>query len=88
MGFEETISLPSKIFFKFILPKTGTLVTDYQQTQDGQRFWTNKIGKALQKSLFVNFQSDRVIKQVTSIRELDSLRTDIHRNHQKYRQKE
>lgn len=78
------------IFFDYILPKTGTIVTDYQQTSKGRGFWESRIGNALQLGkyvYYVNFQPDRIIKQITDARELEDLTDIAYGNHQKYKQR-
>lgn len=47
--------IPQKMFFEFLLPKFGTIVTDSQQTWDGKRFWRLRIAEALEKKLNVYF---------------------------------
>jgi hypothetical protein len=78
------------IFFDYILPKTGTIVTDYQQTSKGRGFWGDRIGEALNIGkyvYYVNFQPDRIIKQIINIRELEDLSDIAYGDHQKYRQR-
>jgi len=89
-GYPATSGLPADIFFERILPKTGTIVTDYQQTPNGKRFWGDRIGTALDSGKFVyyvNFQPLRVIKRISSIDDLRSLDKEIYGGHQKYRQR-
>lgn len=85
-GFKETRGLPSRIFFDHILPKTGTIVTDYLQTDEGEGFWLDRVGDALSESKFVyyvNFLPQRVIKQITSVDELREIRDVVWSDHQK-----
>lgn len=51
----KTGRIASKIFFDFLLPKTGIVVTDAEQTENGQEFWFNRIGEAFEKRLFVYY---------------------------------
>lgn len=90
VGFKETRGLPSRIFFDYILPKTGTIVTDYLQTNEGERFWGDRVGDALSEGNFVyyvNFLPPRVIQQIKHIDELRSIRDIVWGEHQKYRQR-
>lgn len=78
------------VFFDIILPKTGTIVTDYQHTGYGRRFWARQIAKALSIGkyvYYVNFQPDRVIQQITNIHQLEDLSPSIYGDHQKYKQR-
>lgn len=63
----KTSNIASKIFFDFLLPKTGIVVTDAEQTEDGQAFWFNRIGDAFNKGLYVYFidiMAPRKIKRI------------------------
>jgi len=85
-----TSGLASNIFFNYILPKTGTIVTDYLQTKEGAGFWEDRINDALSSNKFVyyvNFLPPRVIKQITNIDELRAMRNTVWGDHQKYRQR-
>lgn len=54
----ETKDLAAKIFFDHLLPKTGCIITDTKQTENGETFWHNRIGEALQNpKYFVYFVS-------------------------------
>src|SRR5574343_1575768 len=48
-------TLPHDIFFKVLLPKFGTVVTDGEQTDDGIKFWEYQIGYALNNNLNVYY---------------------------------
>lgn len=82
--------LPSKIFFDYLLPKTGLIITDYQQTSNGRRFWGDRIAGALERGLYVyyvNLQPERVLGQITNVDQLDNLSSFLYGKHQKYRQR-
>ena len=71
-----TNGLAKTIFLNELLPKYKTIITDAYQTQDGKRFWGNRIVEALGNGLFVyyiNSLQPRTIKQTHSISELDNL---------------
>lgn len=57
---------PQKIFFDFLLPKYGCIVTDSEQTWYGQRFWQLRISEALKKGLFV-YYFDFKLKQLVQV---------------------
>lgn len=78
--------------FSLILfyPKTHTIVTDYLQTDERERFWGDRVGDALSEGKFVyyvNFLPQRVIQQVNSVRELRAIHDIVWGDHQKYRQR-
>lgn len=57
--------IPKKMFFDYLLPKFGTVITDSQQTWDGKRFWKLRITEAFEKGLnvyFCNFANHEIIK--------------------------
>jgi hypothetical protein len=91
IGYPDLLTgLPSYIFFNILLPKTGTIVTDYQQTNAGRRFWGDRISTALSIGkyvYYVNFQPDRVLQQITNIQQLEDLSPSIYGSHQKYKQR-
>lgn len=46
-----TTGITSYIFFKILLPQYGAIISDGLQTQDGKRFWINRISEAFDKEL-------------------------------------
>jgi hypothetical protein len=42
----QTKGLPDKIFFEYIIPETGTVVSDGEQTVRGEHFWQRMIATA------------------------------------------
>jgi hypothetical protein len=52
-----TNDIPKKIFFDFLLPITGIMITDAEQTEDGERFWYNRIHDAWKLNKYVYFVS-------------------------------
>jgi hypothetical protein len=57
IGSSQIRNLPTSIFFNHLLPKTGTIITDSHQTDDGHRFWSRRIGDAFElghKVTYVN----------------------------------
>jgi len=50
-----TSGLAQRIFFHYLLPIYGVMVTDTMQTPDGRRFWINRIGDAFKKDLRVYY---------------------------------
>lgn len=56
---------PQKIFFKDLLPKFGTIMTDSKQTWNGKRFWRYRIQDAFNMNLnvyFYNFDGHVIVK--------------------------
>lgn len=49
------VGVASDIFFNYLLPLTGCIVTDLYQTSNGQRFWEDRIHDALSRGLHVYF---------------------------------
>lgn len=47
--------IPQKMFFEYLLPKFGTIMTDSEQTWDGRRFWRLRLVEAFEKQLNVYF---------------------------------
>ena len=89
-GYPILTGLAEYVFNELILPITGTIVTDYQQTNNGKRFWQDRIGKALKAKkyvYYVNFQPERVIKQINHISDLEDLDKQAYGVHQKFRQR-
>lgn len=53
----ETRDLATRIFFDHILPKTKTVITDLHQTDDGKRFWENRVQDAFRLGYNVYYVS-------------------------------
>ena len=47
------------VFFKYLLPRFGALVSDTQQTQHGKAFWDYAIASAFKRSFIVYFLDRR-----------------------------
>lgn len=65
----RTEGVTAKVFFDYLLPKTGYIITDALQTGDGERSWEIQIARAFQRNLFVYFISfipDRKIRRLKS----------------------
>lgn len=45
-----TKGVPEKVFYDYVLDKTGVAVTDGEQTIDGERFWKQRISEAFSSS--------------------------------------
>ncbi len=50
-----TAGVAQRIFFDYLLPIYGVMITDTMQTPDGRRFWINRIGDAFKKHLHVYY---------------------------------
>lgn len=56
---------PQQMFFEFLLPKFGTIITDSEQTWNGKRFWIYRIQDAFNMGLnvyFYDFSTQNIIK--------------------------
>lgn len=42
-----SVGIPKIVFFDYLLPTFGTIVTDTEQTADGKRFWMSAVVEAL-----------------------------------------
>lgn len=64
-----------RVFFDYLLPEFGALVTDTQQTARGKAFWDYALLWALEKGLVVSVINTRQQKSqiVHSVEELESL---------------
>lgn len=62
-----TRNLSERIFFEHLLPKYHAIITDSMQTEDGQRFWDNRIIDALRIGLNVYYVSLIPPREVTAI---------------------
>jgi len=43
----DSANIPKKVFFDYLLPTFGTIVTDEEQTADGKKFWLHATSEAL-----------------------------------------
>jgi hypothetical protein len=71
----EYNDVASVIFFDYLLPMTGCMVTDLYQTEYGQRFWESRVNDAFKKSLnvlYVDTTSGNIVKMkdIAHLREL------------------
>jgi hypothetical protein len=60
--------IPQKIFFDYLLQKFGCVVTDSEQTWDGERFWGERIAEALDSRFYVyyyNFKTKELVEVKT-----------------------
>jgi hypothetical protein len=56
-------NLTKTMFFDYLLPRKGTIISDEQQTGDGHRFWMTVMSMAAQRGLnvaFVDFRGNKV----------------------------
>lgn len=60
--FIHTQGLAAKVFFEFLLKKHKIIVSDYQQTLAGMRFWQNRLKEAFDKQLNVYSLDSRYLK--------------------------
>ena len=69
--------LPSYVFYNYLLPITGVIITDIEQTDDGKRFWWDRIVQSLRNGDFVYFinlmSPKREVTRITSYKEFKEL---------------
>jgi hypothetical protein len=79
------------IFFNYLLPETGCMITDSFQTPDGERFWGNMVANALQTNLNVYYIDimpfNLTIKKINNMDEFESLRSEIWGDQQRKQEK-
>lgn len=51
----DAINFPTYMFFHYLLPITGIILTDKQQTEEGSRFWGDRIFQAIDLNYFVYY---------------------------------
>ncbi len=80
------IGVASDMFFNFLLPMTGCIVTDLFQTSYGKRFWGDRISDAFQRGLKVLYinTTNKSITQIGNMEELDALEDEIWGNGDQY----
>lgn len=66
--------IASNIFFNYLLKETGCMVTDAFQTEDGQKFWIDRVKDAFSTGLNVYYidimAPNRVIKQLHNMNDM------------------
>jgi hypothetical protein len=75
----HTQNLATEVFFNVLLGKSGAIITDYQQSPDGEAFWDNRIVDALAKGLhlyFVDIMPPRVIEPILTEKEYKRIKQD------------
>ena len=69
------------IFFDYLLPEYGALISDKEQTRDGKRFWSNAIAHALDLKKKVYFLDRRynsnTLHPIESSRDVKRYENDI-----------
>lgn len=87
----KTKGIAEEIFWQHLLPMTGLIVTDQDQTPDGRRFWGNRIGEAFDLDLKVGYwnQNNRQVLWFDNVDhykiESDSLYKESDRSFQAHR---
>lgn len=86
VGGESTIKWT---FFRYLLPKTGTMAADSTQTRDGMVFWKRRISEAMDRGLrtLVVIRDQGKVIEVASMQDLDRM-SDIvwgRNSHHEYR---
>jgi hypothetical protein len=64
----KTEGLPKHVFFDYVFPTEGVVVTDSQQTENGEEFWQRRIPDAFAKHLnvyLIDFHKKTVVKLKT-----------------------
>lgn len=70
----ETNDIASKMFFDYLLPMVGCIVTDLYQTTYGMRFWLDRIADAFKLNLNVLY-IDTNINNITQIKDMPHLKS-------------
>jgi len=87
----EAVGIAGDIFFNYILPITGCIVTDIYQTKEGQKFWQDRIANALERGLHVYYLDvmppNRKIVPILNYNDLISNRDEIWGDGQKYHER-
>lgn len=87
----EAVGIAGDIFFNYLLPITGCMVTDIYQTTDGQKFWGDRISNALERGLFVYYidvmPPNRKTVPILNYGDLISHKDEIWGNGQKYHER-
>lgn len=62
----ETKGLPEHVFFNYIIPETGAVVSDIKQTERGELFWKRMIAEAFKKQKYkiylIDFNNERTVR--------------------------
>lgn len=72
--------LTKKVFFEVLLPQTGMVASDRQQSDDGRRFWVLRVSEALEMGLFVYLVDVMGPKELTRIKsheQFDGMQSEI-----------
>lgn len=75
----ETNDIASEMFFTFLLPLVGCIVTDLYQTTYGKRFWLDRVADAIKiglKVLYINTDTNK-ITTINDMNKLKSLQKEI-----------
>lgn len=51
-GFAITLGITNHVIFDILLPRYGAILSDSQQTREGQRFWRDLIARADDRNLY------------------------------------
>lgn len=68
----DLIGLPTKVFFDILLPKTGVIATDKQQTILGERFWYERINQAFSKNYYIYYLNLLYPQELSQIKDYDN----------------
>jgi hypothetical protein len=64
--YPETAHLAKDVFFEILLPEKETILTDDEQTQLGQNFWSGVVGRALAEGRYA-YYVDLLAKQIVPL---------------------
>lgn len=67
-----THGLPKAVFFNYLLEKYGAIICDYLHTENGKRFWLDRLVEALKEGYDV-FYGDYGSRKLTKIRDREEL---------------
>lgn len=88
----KTDGFAKKMFFDYLLPETGCIITDALQTSSGQRFWMARINDAFSLSLpvyMVDLMPPQKIIKLENPQDIDTLLSDesVWGDHKSYQTK-
>jgi len=73
----EQSGMAKRIFMNHLIPKYGNIITDSEQTEDGRRFWADRIRECVTQGdcyvYYVSIYPDRKILDVSSMKDYEHI---------------
>lgn len=67
----DAINFPTYMFFHYLLPITRVILTDKQQTEEGSRFWGDRVYQAIDLNYYIYYVNllapNKELTQITSM---------------------